>query len=191
MRNALLWTATLTAMSVLAQTQPNEFITATFTYQEAPFGPLHLYAANVCNVGPMNSTVQSYRDVWPRAKEKNLDLQTPTAIREVERSLEKSDWPKWILWGAAGGCAIASGVTNGGAVALDPTKGLGKFVAYGTSGCAIALPILAERFTGRPGGEQTKAPEGEMLLPVFVLASGDCKQGLVYARPALGLKVAP
>jgi len=166
-------------------------ITAEFTWQHASFGPLQLYAVNVCNQSPMNATVQAYRDVWPLAKKQNLQLQTPTAIREVERNLEGGDWPKWVLWGSAGGCAIAAAVTNSGVVSLDPSKGVGKVVAYGTAGCAIALPVVAERWTGRPGGDQVKAPEGEMLVPVFILAAGDCKQGLVYATVPFGLRVAP
>lgn len=174
-----------------AQTLPPESITAEFTWQQASFGPLQLYAVNVCNVSPMNATVQAYRDVWPRAKAQNLQLQTPTAIREVERSLEGGNWPKWILWGAAGGCAIAAAVTNAGLVALDPSTKAGKVVAYSTAGCAVVLPTIAQRWTGRPGGDQVKAPESEMLVPVFILAAGDCKQGLVYATVPFGLKVAP
>ncbi len=181
----------LAALTLVAQTLPPESITADFTWQQASFGPLKLYAANVCNSGPMNATVQSYRDVWPRAKAVNLQLQTPTAIREVERNLEGSNWPKWIMWGSAGGCAVASAVTNGGAVSLNPSKGLGKAVAYGTSGCAVVLPIIAERWTGRPGGDQIKAPEGDMLPPLFILAAGDCRQGLVYATVPFGLKAVP
>lgn len=179
----------LMGQPVQPQTQPNEFITVDFTHQEAPFGPLHLYAANVCNIGPMNATVQSYRDVWPRAAEKNLQLQTPTAIREVERKLEGGDWPKWILWGLAGGCAIGSGVTHGGVVSLDPTKRIGKAVAYGTASCAVVLPVIAERWTGKPGKEQTKAPEAEMLPPLFILGPGDCRQGLVYAVLPFQLRI--
>jgi hypothetical protein len=156
-------------------------ISTTFTWQQVQFGTLQLYAANVCNVGPTNATVQSYRDVWPAAKKENLQLQTPTAIREVERKLEGSSKPKWLLWGLAAGCAVTAGVTNGGAVSLDPNKGIGKAVAYSTAGCAIVLPVIAERWTGKPGGEQSKAPDIEMLPPLFMLASGDCRQGLVYA----------
>ena len=180
----------LSLMSAWAQTPPDA-ITADFTWQQANFGPLRLYAANVCNQSPMNATVQTFRDVWPKAKAQNLQLQTPTAIREVERNLEGSNYPKLILWGLAGVCAIGSGVTNGGAVSLDPSKGIGKLVAYGTSMCAIGLPIVAERWTGRPGGDQIKAPESEMLPALFVLAAGDCKQGLVYATVPFGLKVVP
>lgn len=170
---------------------PNPSITTTFTWQAATFGPLHLYAANVCNAGPMNATVQSYRDVWPAAKAVNLQLQTPTAIREVQRKLEGGSWPKWVMWGVAGGCAIASAVTNGGAVSLDPAKSVGKVVAYGTAGCAIGLPIMAERWAGKPGGEQELAPAGEMLPAIFVLAARDCRQGLVYATLPFNLKVLP
>lgn len=184
----ILLTAALTGLRAQA---PPEFITADFTWQQASFGPLQLYAVSVCNNGPMNATVQTYRDVWPKAKAQNLQLQTPTAIREVERQLDGRDWPKWILWGSAGGCAVASAVTNGGTVSLDPSKGSGKIVAYSTAGCAIGLPIIAERYTGRPGGDQTPAPTGEMLPAIFVLASGDCKQGLVYATMPFGLKVVP
>jgi hypothetical protein len=190
MRSLLNGLSLFLTLSITAQTPP-EFISADFTWQQASFGPLQLYAVSVCNNGPMNATVQTFRDVWPKAKAQNLQLQTPTAIREVERSLEGSNLPKWIMWGAAGGCAIAAGVTNGGAVALDPSKGVGKAVAYSMAGCAIGLPIIAERYTGRPGGEQTKAPEGEMLPAIFVLATGDCKQGLVYVTVPFGLKVAP
>jgi hypothetical protein len=174
-----------------AQTLPPESITADFTYQQADFGPLRLYAANVCNQSPMNATVQAYRDVWPMAKKQNLQLQTPTAIREVERSLEGGNRPKWILWGAAGGCAVAAAFTNSGVISLDPNTKLGKGVAYGTAVCAVALPVVAERWTGKPGGDQVKAPESEMLVPVFILAAGDCKQGLVYATVPFGLKVVP
>jgi hypothetical protein len=174
-----------------AQTLPLECIKAELTWQQASFGPLQLYAVNVCNICSINGTVQSYRDVWPRAKTQNLQLQTPTAIREVERNLEGSNWPKWVLWGSAGGCAIASAVTNGGLVSLDPSTKTGKAVAYSTAGCAIVLPIVAQRWTGRPGGDQVKAPDSEMLLPMFILAAGDCKQGLVYAVAPFGLKVAP
>ena len=126
-----------------------------------------------------------------QAKTQNLQLQTPTAILEVQRKLEGGDWPKWILWGLAGGCAIGSAVTNGGAVSLDPSKGVGKVVAYSTAACAITLPIIAERWTGRPGRDQVKAPDSEMLPPLFVLATGDCRQGLVYATVPFGLKVVP
>ncbi len=178
-------------MALTAQSPPPDSITATFTWQQAQFGSLQLYAANVCNVGPMNTTVQSYRDVWPAAKALNLQLQTPTAIREVERRLEGSDWPKWVLWGIGGGCAIGAGVTNGGVVSLDPSRGVGKLAAYGTAGCAIALPVIAERWTGKPGGDQVKAPDGDMLPPLFVLASGDCRQGLVYAIAPFQTKVLP
>jgi hypothetical protein len=145
---------------------------------------MQLYAANVCNVGPVNMTVQTFRDVWPAAKAINLQIQTPTAILEVQKTLEKSNWPKWVLWGAAGGCAIAAGVTGSGAVSNNPDTGVGKIVAYGTAGCAIALPILSERLVNTPGGQPAPAPATEMLPPVFVLATGDCKQGLVYAIPS-------
>jgi hypothetical protein len=176
--------------AVLGQ-QSASGITADFTWQYASFGPLQLYAANVCNDSPMNLTVRSFRDVWPLAKRANLQLQTPTAIREVERNLEGGDTPKWILWGSAGGCAIVSAFTNSGTIALNPSTKLGKGVAYGTATCAVALPVIAERWTGRPGGDQVKAPEGEMLPPLFILAAGDCRQGLVYATVPFGLKVVP
>ena len=181
----------LSLVTICAAQTPPESITADFTWQYATFGPLQLYAANVCNSGPVTATVQTYRDVWPRAREKNLLLQTPTAIREVERSLEGSNLPKWILWGTAGGCAIASAVTNGGAVSLDTSKGVGKLVAYGTAGCAIALPIAAERMVNTPGGQKVPVPASEMLPPIFILAAGDCEQGLVYAKMPLDLKVVP
>lgn len=187
----LLLTAFLVAVALSAQSPPPESITAAFTWQQAQFGNLQLYAANVCNAGPMNSTVQTYRDVWPAAKAVNLQLQTPTAILEVQKSLEKSDWPKWILWGAAGGCAITAGVTGGGAVSNDPKTGVGKAVAYGAAGCAIGLPILAERLVNTPGGKPAPAPASEMLPPVFVLAAGDCRQGLVYAIAPFQTKVLP
>lgn len=82
-------------------------------------------------------------------------------------------------------------MTNSGAVALDPTKGVGKAVAYGTAACAIGLPIVAERWTSKPGGEQELAPASEMLPATFVLATGDCKQGLVYVTLPFNLKVLP
>jgi hypothetical protein len=189
MRVLILLTAALTVLQ--AQALPPESITAEFTYQQADFGPLRLYAVNVCNQSPMNATVQAYRDVWPLARKNNLQLQTPTAIREVERNLEGGNKPKWILWGAAGGCAVAAAFTNSGVIALDPNTKVGKGVAYGTATCAVALPVIAERWTGRPGGDQVKAPESEMLEPVFILATGDCKQGLVYATVPFGLKVVP
>lgn len=164
-------------------------IEATFTWQASQFGNLQLYAANVCNRTPMNATVQSYRDVWPAAKAVHLQLQTPTAIREVQRRMEKTNIPKWIMWGIAGGCAIASGVTSSGVVANNPNETVGKIVAYSTAGCAIGFPILAERTAGRPGGEEVPVTEVEMLPATFVLAAGDCKQGLVYAIPAFQTKV--
>lgn len=93
MRLLALSALSLLAVALMAQTPP-ETITATFTRQAATFGSLQLYATNVCNVGPMNATVQAYRDVWPIAKALNLQIQTPTAIREVERGLQGKNWPK-------------------------------------------------------------------------------------------------
>jgi hypothetical protein len=188
LQTLIVLTAALTGLP--AQTPP-ESITAEFTWQQATFGSLQLYACNVCNVSPVNLTVQAYRDVWPLARKANLQLQTPTAIREVERTLEGRDYPKLILWGAAGGCAVGAAVTNSGLVSFDPNSKAGKAIAYGTAVCTVALPTIAQRWTGKPGGNQVKTPESEMLSPVFILAAGDCKQGLVYATVPFGLKVAP
>jgi len=183
----------LVAVVASAQTSTG-YITATFTWQDFRLGNLQLYSAEVCNVAPVGTpvaTVQAYRDVWPKASARNLSLQTPTAILEAERSLESTNYPKIILWGVAGGCAIMSAVTNGGVVSLDPKKGAGKVVAYSTSACAIGLPIAAERLASKPGTDQKPVPEGEMLRPIFMLAPGDCAQGLVYAAMPFNLKVVP
>jgi len=180
----------LFAAAVLSsQSQPT--VTVTFTRQEGmTVGKLQGYAANVCNVGTLSGTVQSIRDVWPEAQGRNLTPQARVSILQAERSEEHGSRLRWILWGAAGGCAIASAVTNGGAVALDPSRGIGKAVAYSTAGCAIGLPIVAERFTQTPG-PKVPVPYDDLLPPVFVLGAGDCKQGFIYAAMPLGLQIIP
>lgn len=180
----------LFAAAVLsAQSQPT--VTITFTRQEGmTVGTLQGYAANVCNPGPLSGTVQSIRDVWPEAQARNLTPQTRVAILQAERTEEHGSKLRWLLWGAAGGCAIASGVTNGGAVALDASKGIGKAIAYSTAGCAIGLPIIAERFAQLPG-PKVPVPYDDLLPPVFVLGAGDCKQGFIYAAMPLGLQLVP
>jgi hypothetical protein len=180
----------LLVFPLVAQQTPSEFITANFTWQSSQLGDLQLYAANVCNAGPVTATAQAYRDVWPRAAEKGLSLQTPTAIREAEDKATGKPAKAWVTYIIGGACAVASGVTNSGVVSLNKDKGVGKFIAYGSSACAIALPIWASTMSKVPGGDR-EVPYDQLLPAVFVLGPGDCKQYLVYTASPSDQKALP
>ncbi len=169
----------LLMVSAVAQQNLSESITATFTWQASRLSGLQLYAANVCNGGPTTATVQSYRDVWPRATEQGIALQTPVAIQEAEASVQGKSAKAWVTYLLGGGCAIAAGVTNSGTVTLDKSRRIGKLVAYGTAACAVGLPIWASTMSKVPGGDK-EVPYDQLLPAVFVLGPGDCKQYLVY-----------
>jgi hypothetical protein len=172
----------MVSMPLPAQTPPG-FITATLTWQSSRLSGLQLYAVNTCNSGPVTATVQSYRDVWPRAAEQGLYLQAPVAIKEAEASVQGTSKKAWATYLIGAGCAVVASVTNSEVVALNKDKTVGKVIAYGSSACSIGLPIWASTMSKTPGGDKA-VPYDQLLPAVFILGSGDCKQSLAYAVAA-------